>query len=314
IRLQRGRQSQIWAGKTPPPLPVSGEFHGGGGGGGEMIYDYGSTLRSVRSTSSRSKPRQMLMPASPPPPPIREEDGKDSHHHHQHHLLHLPPDGNTNRKDKKKSNGSSNTMKKKTRSKSRERRQQADTQSLILNGRSTLNGGTARKISSTGSLVGGARGYPPPPAAMMGHHGHPTLPPPPPPPPPMLMTLRPGKKAGTFSSRSKSSRAPFLMVPRDLPHASPRHVLEEPIYMPHNARPLSPIASYQQQQYATIDKASHKAPHRPRARNEEEAELFRNKGHMNERAFSHSIRNEHRSRSYGSLASDLPTKKRPCDK
>merc|ERR1711997_804126 len=42
--------------------------------------------------------------------------------------------------------------------------------------------------------------------------------------------------------------------------------MEEPIYMPHNARPLSPVASYQpghfpheayynQQQYATIDKA-----------------------------------------------------------
>merc|ERR1719414_2811770 len=44
-------------------------------------------------------------------------------------------------------------------------------------------------------------------------------------------------------------------------------VMEEPIYMPHNARPLSPVASYQpghfpheayynQQQYATIDKAN----------------------------------------------------------
>merc|ERR1712012_622107 len=58
------------------------------------------------------------------------------------------------------------------------------------------------------------------------------------------------------------------MPPGPFPMAGGRpesQVMEEPIYMPHNARPLSPIASYQpghfphdayysQQQYATIDK------------------------------------------------------------
>merc|ERR1712223_526387 len=117
--------------------------------------------------------------------------------------------------------------------------------------------------------------------------------------------------------------------------------MEEPIYMPHNARPLSPVASYQpghfpheayynQQQYATIDKANkhrgkskknnnnnahhggdgHHAPYDPNKigssdSNAEESEFgagIYKKGHINERAFSYSIRNEHRSRSYGSLA------------
>merc|ERR1711953_885874 len=112
-------------------------------------------------------------------------------------------------------------------------------------------------------------------------------------------------------------------------------VMEEPIYMPHNARPLSPVASYQpghfpheayynQQQYATIDKANkhrgkskknnnnnaHHAAYDPNKigssdSNAEESEFgagIYKKGHINERAFSYSIRNEHRSRSYGSLA------------
>ena len=106
--------------------------------------------------------------------------------------------------------------------------------------------------------------------------------------------------------------------------------MEEPIYMPHNARPISPVASYQpghfpheayynQQQYATIDKANKYRKNKKgkgsskggskqqssdsNADNDSElnAGIYK-KGHINERAFSYSIRNEHRSRSYGSLA------------
>merc|ERR1712088_1196550 len=113
--------------------------------------------------------------------------------------------------------------------------------------------------------------------------------------------------------------------------------MEEPIYMPHNARPLSPVAYYNQQQYATIDKAG-KHGHRSKGKsknkqngggsgtsnghgggekssatplmmssdsNAEDSEFgagIYKKGHINERAFSYSIRNEHRSRSFGSLA------------
>jgi len=129
--------------------------------------------------------------------------------------------------------------------------------------------------------------------------------------------------------------------------------MEEPIYMPNNARPISPVASYQpgqfpyeayynQQQYATIDKANRyrknkrsnggngpngtaaaaaggkekkaaggkskaaaAAAHQSSDSNAEDSEFgagIYKKGHINERAFSYSIRNEHRSRSYGSLS------------
>ena len=109
-------------------------------------------------------------------------------------------------------------------------------------------------------------------------------------------------------------------------------VMEEPIYMPHSARPMSPVASYQpghfphdayysQQQYATIDKnGKYRQPDRQRSKaksggkrskqqssaesNAEDSEgtgIYK-KGYINERAFAHSMRNEQRSRSYGSLA------------
>merc|ERR1711899_464365 len=62
---------KVWAGKSPEP-PAEG------------LYDYGSTLRSFRSTvsgtSHRNRPRQMLMPSSPPPPPIPEEMPEDVGH------------------------------------------------------------------------------------------------------------------------------------------------------------------------------------------------------------------------------------------
>ena len=110
--------------------------------------------------------------------------------------------------------------------------------------------------------------------------------------------------------------------------------VEEPIYMPHTARPLSPVASYKpghfpheayygQQQYATIDKGNKFRKNKPPPSssnhskskgssknqssdsNADDSEFgagIYKKGHINERAFSYSIRNEQRSRSYGSLA------------
>lgn len=167
-------------------------------------------------------------------------------------------------------------------------------------------------------------------------------------PPPNL------KKSGTFSARgSKGSRGgmppPFMMMPPGPygpppggppPHLMPppghplhyAHHQEEPIYMPQNTRPMSPMASYQPghfpheayysqqppQQYATIDKANkyrknHKGSKSSKANsknvssdsNADDSEFgagIHKRGHINERAFSYSIRNEHRSRSYGSLA------------
>ena len=171
---------------------------------------------------------------------------------------------------------------------------------------------------------------------------------------------RNGKKAGTFSARQKGSRGapPFMMYGPPPPHmmGPPPHLLpppghplyahhgpmpfqmgggreghmEEPIYMPHAARPLSPVASYQpghfpydayysQQQYATIDRnGRHRgerkqktngksSKHQSSDSNAEDSEYggpagIYKKGHINERAFAHSMKNEHRSRSFGSLA------------
>ena len=121
--------------------------------------------------------------------------------------------------------------------------------------------------------------------------------------------------------------APFPMHGGGRPDSQ---VMEEPIYMPHNARPLSPVASYQpghfphdmyysQQQYATIDKSGKHRKHKSNKHkqqpssdsNAEDSEYggaggsgggIYKKEHINERAFAHSMRNEHRSRSYGSLA------------
>ncbi|KAF5287402.1 hypothetical protein FQR65_LT12227 [Abscondita terminalis] len=101
---------------------------------------------------------------------------------------------------------------------------------------------------------------------------------------------------------------------------------EEPIYLPSN-RTLSPVSGYQpvlpheayiMHQYATMD---HPAKQKKNKLNKKMAQsmnglddpnlgdespfntgIYRKKGHLNERAFSYSIRQEHRSRSYGSLA------------
>ena len=123
-------------------------------------------------------------------------------------------------------------------------------------------------------------------------------------------------------------QVPYLGPPPMAGGRPDSRVMEEPIYMPHNTRPLSPVASYQpgqfpydayysQQQYATIDKAGKyregrkqhgkgkQSKHQSSDSNAEDSEggvtgIYK-KGHINERAFSHSIKNEHRSRSYGSL-------------
>lgn len=119
-----------------------------------------------------------------------------------------------------------------------------------------------------------------------------------------------------------------------------KHIMEEPIYMP-SSRALSPVASYQpvnfpheaylMQHYATMESPSKSLKKNkdkmgtnekklnkklaqsmnglddPNLMNQTDESpfntgIYRKKGHLNERAFSYSIRQEHRSRSYGSLA------------
>ena len=304
----------------------------------DAIYDYGSTMRSFRSSASglshRNRPRQMVMPSSPPPPPIPEEGSSSPN------------------KDERKE------KKKKKRSKSRDA---VDGSTDLLNAPPLLNGSSINGHGRAASAIGGRQvngdGYP------NGHYprmnGHPRGLPPPHPQPIMMVPVG-GKKAGTFSARQKGMQhpiPPFMMYGGPPPpfgvqygpppgYYGPPHpqmmgrpgsrAMEEPIYMPHNARPLSPVASYQpghfpheayysQQQYATIDKANryrkgkHSSKngsksskdskvlngkhHQSSDSNAEDSEFgVYKKGQANDRAFSYSIRNEQRSRSYGSLA------------
>ena len=106
---------------------------------------------------------------------------------------------------------------------------------------------------------------------------------------------------------------PAVMTLPYRPRRSTSRAAEEPVYLP-SARPLSPTASYQpahfpheaymmQQQYATVDrrrkgrKKSHKNEDSP-----PNTGIYKRRNHLNEKAFGFSIQQEHRSRSYGSLA------------
>ncbi|CAH0549378.1 unnamed protein product [Brassicogethes aeneus] len=130
-----------------------------------------------------------------------------------------------------------------------------------------------------------------------------------------------------------------MMIPtlqKNKKNKNKQHVMEEPIYMPSN-RALSPVASYQpvnfpheaylMQHYATLESQGKQQTKNRREKSQEKklskklaqsmnglddpnlseespfnTGIYRKKGHLNERAFSYSIRQEHRSRSYGSLA------------
>lgn len=123
---------------------------------------------------------------------------------------------------------------------------------------------------------------------------------------------------------------PPVIIPTTMTKNKKKNKHEEPIYMP-TSRALSPAGSYVMppdpylmQQYATMDsqyRKKNKAPSEKSAKlNKKMAQsmnglddpnldespfntgIYRKKGHLNERAFSYSIRQEHRSRSYGSLA------------
>jgi len=369
---------KVWAGKEPDMT--------------DGIYgDYGSTMRSFRSSASglstRNRPRQMMM-QSPPPPPIPEElvikegkeEKKDKKKKKKSKSRDIPdgdllppllngsvPNGNGGHA----SNGSViNLPTGRASSVMGGRKMSAGSfMGITPNGRPPINGGPPRGMQPPGPGPYGPAGpHGPPgpygPPGPTGPHGQ----------PPMMVMPGPGprgKKAGTFSARQKGGPRPIppfmmygpgipppphMMAPGPMgppPHLMPppghplygqavqgpvfpmaggrpdSQVMEEPIYMPHNARPLSPIASYQpghfphdayysQQQYATIDKngkyrgeRKHKSNGKQSKQqssdsNAEDSEYggtgIYKKGHINERAFAHSMRNEHRSRSYGSLA------------
>lgn len=141
----------------------------------------------------------------------------------------------------------------------------------------------------------------PPPPHMMPMHGPPPPQMMPPPGPPHAMLPPPLGPMGHYGP----------VGPPGPGRRPPSRVLEEPIYMP-SSRPLSPTASYQpghfpheqylMQQYATTGRPKHKKKKKSSSKKESDEDIYGRKGHLNERAFSYSIREEHRSRSYGSLA------------
>ena len=351
---------KVWAGKTPEPQEGAYDY-------GSTLRSFRSNASGL---SHRNRPRQLTMPSSPPPPPIPEEsnskeekkekkkkkrsksrdksrDVVDSGGEVYHHSTTLP-NGEVPRSSSSMINGGM------VMAGGHPRSRKQSTGSL-MNGRVNghgpprggkgsmppgpvpppmmmmpMEGGKKGKKSGTFSARGqkGAPPHPIPPFMMYG--GPPPGPPPMGPygmPPPHLM---PPPRHPMYGMTPQG--IPPLMHPPP-PNMRPgSRAMEEPIYMPHNARPLSPVASYQpghfpheayynQQQYATIDKAnryrknkrstggssskgSRSNKQQSSDSNAEDSEFgagIHKKGHINERAFSYSIRNEQRSRSYGSL-------------
>ncbi|KDR19999.1 hypothetical protein L798_05965, partial [Zootermopsis nevadensis] len=303
ISIYNGDENhKVWAGSSTGPVADREEIYGN--------YS-GSTMRSARS----GRPRQMVTPVtSPPPPPPTKEDGKSKK-------------ANKERARRKKMMGGS-----------REELYPLMNGSLVRGAAAhpIVNGGGMRSSSSlSGTLIkGGTMPYQhhysngsmlrpssAQPIPMNGYHPHPG---------PHQGPVMPIMAAIPPAAGKKSKH-----------HHHPPVAIEEPIYMP-SARPLSPIASFQpahfpheaylMQQYAntTMDtkqkkksgkrdgKSSSKkvgplvngdsddsSPPPPIIVVEESpfnTGIYRKKGHLNERAFSYSIRQEHRSRSYGSLA------------
>ena len=351
---------KVWAGKTPEPQEGAYDY-------GSTLRSFRSNASGL---SHRNRPRQLTMPSSPPPPPIPEEsnskeekkekkkkkrsksrdksrDMTDSGADFMHSTM--LPNGEVPRSSSSMINGGM-VM---TGGHPRSRKQSTGS---LMNGRVNghgpprggkgsmppgpipppmmmmpMEGGKKGKKSGTFSARGknGAPPHPIPPFMMYG--GPPPGPPPMGPygmPPPPHLMPPPGHPMYGMPPQGM----PPLMHPPP-PNMRPgSRAMEEPIYMPHNARPLSPVASYQpghfpheayynQQQYATIDKANRyrknkrstggssskgsRSKQQSSDSNAEDSEfgagIHGKKGHINERAFSYSIRNEQRSRSYGSL-------------
>ncbi|XP_044763821.1 uncharacterized protein LOC123320537 [Coccinella septempunctata] len=257
------------------------------------IYDvYNNT-----STISRpSRPRQISQPVAVPPPPIKEKKKKD---------------------------------KKKSLSSSRE-----DLYHPLMNGKMQ---NPSKASSIAGTMMKSPRGPPMPqqPIYIMAPHPG-TLP-----NPKYLkqygntFSHRPRGKMLIPARPVAPPMVPMapVIIPTTLQRnkKKSKHV-EEPIYMP-STRAMSPVASYQpinfpheaylMQQYATMESQTSKSKKKDKSQkmNKKLAQsmnglddpnlgdespfntgIYKKKGHLNERAFSYSIRQEHRSRSYGSLA------------
>lgn len=145
------------------------------------------------------------------------------------------------------------------------------------------------------------------------HHMMPMPPPPPPHPhsgmPHMMMpaqyaTLqapRSKSKGSKHSKKDKHNGHMGMGPPLGIPVPTPMFAYPPPaqMMMPADARPLAMSSrKLAQSAAAGLDESGNSGAESPGGTG-----IYRRKGHLNERAFSYSIRQEHRSRSHGSLAS-----------
>ncbi|KAL7637516.1 UNVERIFIED_CONTAM: hypothetical protein RMT77_012244 [Armadillidium vulgare] len=317
---------KVWAG--PPKTET------------EVIYsDYGtSTLRSAKSSSSlygtagpskSNRPRQMIMPSVAPPPPASEsgKDDKKSKRESKHK-------GKDEDNISRISNGrppSAINGRRIPMNGSLPRPINGMPPPHHLNGSLLRSGeiyagqkpkGKIPKMFSSLSDRKNKNKRPPPPFVMVPPGAPmPVGPPPPHPhmmhPPPHINSSHPHMIPGPPPHASippHMMAQPIIMnpygpLPPPYGRRPPSRAAEEPIYMP-SSRPMSPTASYQPahfpheqyllQQYASTGRPKHKKKKKKKGKESDE-DIYGRKGHLNERAFSHSIREEHRSQSFASL-------------
>lgn len=171
----------------------------------------------------------------------------------------------------------------------------------MMNGGGPLGPGPRSYHSLGRPLNGHMNGGPPHYGPPHGHpHGHPGMMPMPMMLPAQYATLqnpRAGKKGK--NKRDKFNGVPPLGMPVPPPmfHAYPPPPPSQ--IMPSEPRPLGMSSRKLAQSAATgLDDSGNSGAESPSGTG-----IYRRKGHLNERAFSYSIRQEHRSRSHGSLAS-----------
>lgn len=148
------------------------------------------------------------------------------------------------------------------------------------------------------------RGYangtlPPPHPMQMMHQMHG----PPPPPPhmqvPVMLPQQYATLQHTRTGKKKSKKDKMNGIPLGMPVPPPLFAYPQSMIGPSEPRPLSMSnRKLAQSAGAGLDDSGNSGAESPGGTG-----IYRRKGHLNERAFSYSIRQEHRSRSHGSLAS-----------
>lgn len=250
-----------------------------------------------------SRPRQISAPIPVPPPPVKEETKK--------------------RKEKKFStakSGSSQSLSgtlirpKPMHPSTLQRHQPPPPQHPMMYGPVPPN--NVRHYHTISH-----RGFPPPHPMMSNHHHHHIMPPQGPLPhqmhhpmqvpvmlPQQYATLQPTRST-LGSKKKKKDKKMKNGIPVGMPLVPPIYAFAPP--PPHGFHPSAPqsmigeprplaLSNRKQAQSMGngLDDSGNSGAESPGGTG-----IYRRKGHMNERAFSYSIRQEHRSRSHGSLAS-----------